>query len=164
MPNKLQHMSRPHPPSISGDSPDQTCQTRPDQTTTLFRPDIPLPSCQIHSPKMQSELQSSFERVEQALQRLTDSIAAYNPSTTAAEELAAADDAVTADLKRRTQHQIMNKQTKTAMLTLSSSNAPTQLRAPRRPARPLLRPRRRYQGQDPRARRHAQGAAEYPRL
>lgn len=50
---------------------------------------------------MQSELQSSFERVEQALQRLTDSIAAYNPSTTAAEELAAADDAVTADLKRR---------------------------------------------------------------
>lgn len=50
---------------------------------------------------MQSQLQTSFQRVEQALQRLTDSIAAYNPDVRAAEELEAADAAVNADLKKR---------------------------------------------------------------
>lgn len=55
--------------------------------------------------KMQSELQSSFQRVEQALQRLTDSIAAYNPDVKAAEELEAADEAVSADLKKRAHDQ-----------------------------------------------------------
>lgn len=50
---------------------------------------------------MQSQLHSSFQRVEQALQRLTDSIAAYNPDVLAADELAAADEAVSEDLKKR---------------------------------------------------------------
>ena len=40
---------------------------------------------------MDTEFQTTFQRVETALQRLTDSIAAYNPSTTAAEELVEAD-------------------------------------------------------------------------
>lgn len=40
---------------------------------------------------MDAEFQTTFQRVETALQRLTDSIAAYNPSTTAAEELVEAD-------------------------------------------------------------------------
>lgn len=50
---------------------------------------------------MQSQLQSSFQRVEQALQRLTDSIAAYNPDVKAADELRVADEAVSEDLKKR---------------------------------------------------------------
>lgn len=43
---------------------------------------------------MYSQFQASYQRVEASLQKLTDSIAAYNPSTTAADELAVADDAV----------------------------------------------------------------------
>jgi hypothetical protein len=39
--------------------------------------------------------------MEESLQRLTDSIAAYNPSPAAADELLAADDAVNEDLERR---------------------------------------------------------------
>ena len=50
---------------------------------------------------MFSQLQSSYQRVETALQHLTDSIAAYNPSVSAAEELAAADEAVAQDLAKR---------------------------------------------------------------
>ncbi|KAK3116200.1 hypothetical protein LTR53_003694 [Teratosphaeriaceae sp. CCFEE 6253] len=43
--------------------------------------------------------------MEHSLQRLTDSIAAYNPSTTAADELVAADDALSEDLETLVQHQ-----------------------------------------------------------
>lgn len=50
---------------------------------------------------MQAELQRSFQRVEHALQRLTDSLAAYNPDVHAAEALGAADGALNADLQRR---------------------------------------------------------------
>jgi hypothetical protein len=42
-----------------------------------------------------------YSRMEESLQRLTDSIAAYNPSPAAADELLAADDAVNEDLERR---------------------------------------------------------------
>lgn len=52
---------------------------------------------------MLSEFQSGYQRMEQSLQRLTDSIAAYNPSTTAADELAAADEAVNEQLAQRMQ-------------------------------------------------------------
>jgi hypothetical protein len=47
---------------------------------------------------MLSQFQASYQRVEQSLQRLTESIAAYNPSTSAADELVAANDAVNEDL------------------------------------------------------------------
>lgn len=50
---------------------------------------------------MYARFQNSYRRMEESLQRLTDSIAAYNPSPTAAEELIAADDAVNEDLERR---------------------------------------------------------------
>lgn len=49
---------------------------------------------------MLSQFQASYQRVEQSLQRLTDSIAAYQPSTTAADELVAADDAVNENLEQ----------------------------------------------------------------
>lgn len=54
---------------------------------------------------MLAHFQSSYQRMEQSLQRLADSIAAYNPSTTAADELVAADDALSEDLSRLVQHQ-----------------------------------------------------------
>ena len=38
--------------------------------------------------------------MEESLQRLTDSIAAYNPSPVAADDLLAADDTVNEDLER----------------------------------------------------------------
>lgn len=50
---------------------------------------------------MLSQLQASYQRMEQSLQRLTDSIAAYNPSPAAADDLLAADEGVDADLERR---------------------------------------------------------------
>lgn len=51
--------------------------------------------------EMLSQLQASYKNVEASLQRLTDSIAAYNPSVLAAEELLAADDEVNKDLEQR---------------------------------------------------------------
>lgn len=50
---------------------------------------------------MLSQFQASYQRVEASLQRLSDSIAAYNPSETAAEELVAADLAVDDDIEER---------------------------------------------------------------
>ncbi|KAF2773732.1 hypothetical protein EJ03DRAFT_347698 [Teratosphaeria nubilosa] len=54
---------------------------------------------------MDAQFQTSFQRMEQALQRLTDAIAAYNPSTKAADELVAADGALSANLKQLVHHQ-----------------------------------------------------------
>ncbi|KAH9807337.1 mediator of RNA polymerase II transcription subunit 4-like [Teratosphaeria destructans] len=54
---------------------------------------------------MDAQFHTSFQRMEQALQRLTDTIAAYSPSTTAADELVAADDALSANLKQLVHHQ-----------------------------------------------------------
>jgi hypothetical protein len=51
---------------------------------------------------MYAQFQDSYRRMEESLQRLTDSIAAYNPSPAAADELLAVDDAVNEDLERRT--------------------------------------------------------------
>jgi hypothetical protein len=48
---------------------------------------------------MFAQFQHSYRRMEESLQRLTDSIAAYNPSPTAADHLLAADDAVNHDLE-----------------------------------------------------------------
>lgn len=50
---------------------------------------------------MLSQFQATYQRMEQSLQRLTDSIAAYNPSTAAAEELQAADEALDENLRQR---------------------------------------------------------------
>ncbi|KAK3707037.1 hypothetical protein LTR37_012369 [Vermiconidia calcicola] len=50
---------------------------------------------------MLSSFQASYQRVEQSLQRLTESIASYNPSATAADELLAADEAVNENLDQR---------------------------------------------------------------
>ncbi|KAK4613709.1 Mediator of RNA polymerase II transcription subunit 4 [Fulvia fulva] len=54
---------------------------------------------------MDAEFQTTFQRVETALQRLTDSIAAYNPSTTAAEELVEADAVVAEQVAKLVKHQ-----------------------------------------------------------
>jgi hypothetical protein len=51
---------------------------------------------------MFAQFQNSYRRMDDSLQRLTDSIAAYNPSPAYADELLAADDAVNEDLGRRT--------------------------------------------------------------
>ena len=50
---------------------------------------------------MLSILQTRYQRVEKALDTLLDSITAYNPSITAAEELVAADDAISEGLEER---------------------------------------------------------------
>ena len=55
---------------------------------------------------MLSQFQASYQRVEQSLQRLTDSIAAYNPSTSAADELVAANEVVDEDLEQRMRTQL----------------------------------------------------------
>nr|OQO28206.1 hypothetical protein B0A51_03994 [Rachicladosporium sp. CCFEE 5018] len=54
---------------------------------------------------MNAQLQSSYHTLEQALQRLTDSIATYNPNPTYADELVAANDAVDRDLELLATHQ-----------------------------------------------------------
>ncbi|KAK5712045.1 hypothetical protein LTR15_012114 [Elasticomyces elasticus] len=54
---------------------------------------------------MLSQLQASYQNLDASLQRLTDSIAAYNPSPTAASDLLAADDALTIDLSTLLTHQ-----------------------------------------------------------
>lgn len=50
---------------------------------------------------MLAQFQTSYRRVEEALDRLTQSIANYNPLPAAADELVAADEAVSADLEQR---------------------------------------------------------------
>lgn len=50
---------------------------------------------------MLSQFQASYQRLEQSLDRLTESIAAYNPSPNAADDLVAADDVVNTNLERR---------------------------------------------------------------
>lgn len=47
---------------------------------------------------MFSQFQASYQRIDASLQKLTDSIAAYNPSLAAADELVAADEAVKQNL------------------------------------------------------------------
>lgn len=84
--------------------PHDTCHHQPELLSFDF--------CSTHHPvlytnlsdilAMLSQFQSSYQRVEAVIQRLTDSIAAYNPSTTAAEELVAADDAVNGDIEQCT--------------------------------------------------------------
>ncbi|KAK5731623.1 hypothetical protein LTR17_011215 [Elasticomyces elasticus] len=54
---------------------------------------------------MLSQLQSTYQRLDASLQRLTDSIAAYNPSPTTANDLLAADEALTTDLSTLLTHQ-----------------------------------------------------------
>lgn len=62
--------------------------------------------------------------MDQSLQRLTDSIASYNPSTTAADDLVAADDALNKDLEQR---EATRSHQSTVMLTASSHRAPAEL-------------------------------------
>ncbi|KAK6441983.1 hypothetical protein LTR95_001792 [Oleoguttula sp. CCFEE 5521] len=54
---------------------------------------------------MNSLLRSSYHALEQALQRLTDSIATYNPNLPYADELVAANEAVDRDLELLATHQ-----------------------------------------------------------
>nr|OQO30003.1 hypothetical protein B0A51_02695 [Rachicladosporium sp. CCFEE 5018] len=54
---------------------------------------------------MNTRLQSSYHTLEQALQRLTDSIATYNPNLTYADQLVTANDAVDRDLELLATHQ-----------------------------------------------------------
>lgn len=50
---------------------------------------------------MLESFQASYQRMEQALQRLVDSIAAYNPLPAASDELLAADDELGNHLETR---------------------------------------------------------------
>lgn len=50
---------------------------------------------------MQSIIQTRYQRVEKALDALIESITAYNPSQSAADELVAADEAVNQGLEDR---------------------------------------------------------------
>lgn len=50
---------------------------------------------------MLSQFQTSYQRVEQSLQKLTDSIASYNPSVRDADDLVATDEAVNENLDER---------------------------------------------------------------
>ena len=50
---------------------------------------------------MLSTFQTKFQRLEQALNTLVESVAAYNPSVTAADELVAADDELNKSLEQR---------------------------------------------------------------
>jgi len=50
---------------------------------------------------MNTELQSSFDRIDSALTTLVESITAYNPSPTAATTLVDADDKLSTCLDRR---------------------------------------------------------------
>ena len=56
---------------------------------------------------MLSQFQASYQRVEQSLQRLTESIAAYNPSPSAADEIVTANDAVNEHLDQCMWHLIV---------------------------------------------------------
>ena len=49
---------------------------------------------------MIAQFQANYQRMDQSLQRLAESVAAYNPSTAAADELVAADDAVNENLEQ----------------------------------------------------------------
>lgn len=71
--------------------------------------------------KMLSQFQSSYERVEKSLERLTESIAAYNPSASAADELVAADNVVNENLEQCTPCGLLKAVTE---LTMRSSSAP----------------------------------------
>lgn len=53
---------------------------------------------------MYATLQSRYQRVEKALDNLLDSVTAYNPSTSAADELVAADKETNQALEQRTFH------------------------------------------------------------
>ncbi|KAI7654586.1 hypothetical protein KC318_g13491, partial [Hortaea werneckii] len=54
---------------------------------------------------MLESFQASYQRMEQALQRLVDSIAAYNPLPAASDELLAADDELGNHLETLVRHQ-----------------------------------------------------------
>ncbi|KAF7190600.1 Mediator of RNA polymerase II transcription subunit 4 [Pseudocercospora fuligena] len=54
---------------------------------------------------MFAQFQASYARVETSLQKLTDSIAAYNPSVRDAQELLAADEAVNQNIEQLVTHQ-----------------------------------------------------------
>ncbi|KXT08725.1 hypothetical protein AC579_6197 [Pseudocercospora musae] len=54
---------------------------------------------------MFAQFQGSYARVETSLQKLTDSIAAYNPSVRDAQELLAADEAVNQNIEQLVTHQ-----------------------------------------------------------
>lgn len=73
---------------------------------------------------MFAQFQTSYRRMEDSLQRLTDSIAAYNPSPAAADELLAADDAVNEDLEQRKWSRTTDRR---SQLTSLSVAAPGQL-------------------------------------
>jgi len=66
------------------------CATIPAYNLVITRPETML-----------SRFQATSERLERSLQSLTDSIAAYNPSTAAADEVVAADDALNENLEQR---------------------------------------------------------------
>lgn len=78
--------------------------TAPNLNSTIIRATLEPFTCAVvrKHDKMLSQFQRSYQGVEQGLERLTESIAAYNPSTSAADELVAADNVVNDNLEQRT--------------------------------------------------------------
>lgn len=58
---------------------------------------------------MLSIFQARYQRVDKALNTLIESIAAYNPSVSAADELVAADDEVNESLEQRRCHCLLKE-------------------------------------------------------
>lgn len=89
---------------------------------------------------MFAQFQTSYRRMEESLQRLTDSIAAYNPSPAAADALLAADDAVNEDLDRRMFTKSFTLMTQAPLLTIFQSQniKPTMPESSSCAARPSL--------------------------
>jgi hypothetical protein len=62
---------------------------------------LPIPTARLHYPEMDAILDRRFENVEAALNTLIDSITTYNPSTSAAASLVAADEELNQGLEMR---------------------------------------------------------------
>ncbi|KAI9811077.1 MAG: hypothetical protein M1827_005659 [Pycnora praestabilis] len=72
---------------------------------------------------MNAILQTQFQRIETALNTLTDSIASYNPSTAAASELLSADDKLSQGLEQLAVHQANNAYINSLRSTSSTLDA-----------------------------------------
>ena len=93
-----------------------TCRQQPSLTpTSTIEPSNHIPQSRLEHahtqldgryrfPTMLSTLQARYQRMEKALDALVDSVTAYNPSVTAADELVAADEDVNESLEERMYH------------------------------------------------------------
>jgi len=82
-------------------TPTSTIRTDQSSTSTPARPHTICRGNRSKASTMLSTLQARYQRMEKALDALVDSVTAYNPSVTAADELVAADEDVNEGLEER---------------------------------------------------------------